>query len=194
MRDLNTGNTLFDAAMSGGQVNSAKRYDVRFGIEVWRNGESVFTHGYDAADRDVLVRLELGGLGDQIAWLGHAAAFAERHGCRVTCGVQAAVIPLLRDANPIFRLITADQVDFGMFYATYRVLIFYNDHQNEWQPCDYRQVGLWHIAAYILGLPLVERRLRIIIIDAGAAPITEPHVCMATRASSQNNYWNNPHG
>src|ERR1700683_4786299 len=41
LSDLDTGNVLFETELKGGRVNSAKRYYVRFRLEVWQQGESV---------------------------------------------------------------------------------------------------------------------------------------------------------
>ncbi len=194
VRDLDTASVLFDQPVGGGgQMVSSKRYYVRFGIEVWRDGISVFRHECDAAGRKVLARMEVGGLGDQIAWIGQAVAFARKHGCHLSCVVRPHVVPLFRDAYPEVRFLTAEQTDPDEYYATYKLFIFYNDDRNDWQPCDYRQVGLCHTAAYILGLPPREER-PLITIDADGPPIAEPYVCIATQATSQNKYWNNPLG
>jgi autotransporter strand-loop-strand O-heptosyltransferase len=193
LRDLDTASILFDQSGSDGQVISAKRYYLRFGIEVWRDGISVFRHEYNATGKNVLARMEAGGLGDQIAWLGHAVAFARKHGCRLTCAMKPAVFPLFRGAYPEVRFLTAAEIDPTEFYATYKLFIFYNDHQNDWQPYDYRQVGLCHTAAYILGVPPQDVKPEIVV-EPGPPPITEPYVCIATQATSQNKYWNNAGG
>lgn len=193
LRDLDTGCVLFDAPLQGGLVTSTKKFHVRFGIEAWRDGVPVFEHRFDPAGQDVLLRMELGGIGDQIAWIGHAAAFAKAHGCRVTCCVRPALIPLLSAAGPGVSLLPAAEIDPARFYATYKVLIFYDDRENVWSPCDYRQVGLCNVAAYILGLPPSERRPAIAM-EAGGPPMAEPYVCIATQATSQNKHWNNPSG
>ncbi len=194
VRDLDTSSLLFDQPVGGGgQMVSSKRYYVRFGIEVWREGVSIFRHEYDAAGRKVLARMEVGGLGDQIAWIGQAVAFARKHGCQLSCVVRPHVVALFRDAYPDVRFLTAEQTDPDEYYATYKLFIFYNDDRNDWQPCDYRQVGLCHTAAYMLGLPPREER-PLITVDPGGPPIAEPYVCIATQATSQNKYWNNPRG
>src|ERR1700719_24204 len=56
LRDLDTGNVLFETEFAGGRVNSSKRYFVRFGIEVTQQGETVLNHEYSARDRDVLIQ------------------------------------------------------------------------------------------------------------------------------------------
>ena len=42
LSDLDTGNPLFEIDLRSGHVNSTKRYFVRFRLEVWAKGESVF--------------------------------------------------------------------------------------------------------------------------------------------------------
>ena len=53
LRDLDTGNILFQSQNQGAFVSSTKRFFVRFGIEVWEldaDGEAttVLSHEYDA--------------------------------------------------------------------------------------------------------------------------------------------------
>ena len=43
LSDLDTGNILFETEFKAGRVNSTKRYFVRFRIEVWQQGESLFS-------------------------------------------------------------------------------------------------------------------------------------------------------
>jgi autotransporter strand-loop-strand O-heptosyltransferase len=193
VRDLDTDNILFDQALQGVMVQTSKRYFVRFGLRIWKDGEIVLSHDYDARGQQVLIRMELGGIGDQLAWFGHVAAFAERHGCQVTCCMRGAVLPLLIPAYPAIKIVQAHELDAAAFYASYKVLIFYNDDQNVYQPSDYRLVGLCQTAAYILGLEPVERKPRIAI-EAGGRPVAERYVCIATQATTQNKYWNNPFG
>src|SRR5271165_3659950 len=53
--DLDTDNVLFDAKLAGGAVRSPKIYYLRYRIEIWREGEPVFSHDFKAAGREVLV-------------------------------------------------------------------------------------------------------------------------------------------
>ena len=87
LSDLDTGNILFDTELKAGHVNSSKRYFVRFRVEAWQNGESVFAHDYSAADRDVLIQFPVGTLGDTLGWFPYAVKFQERHKCRLTCAM-----------------------------------------------------------------------------------------------------------
>jgi hypothetical protein len=92
LRDLNTGNILFESENRGAFVASSKHYFVRFGIAVWELDDAgvakeVLTHEYDASDRDVLIQFPVGTLGDILAWFPYAARFGEDHRCRL-CDVR----------------------------------------------------------------------------------------------------------
>ena len=204
LRDLDTGNILFESENQGAFVNSTKRWFVRFRVEVWSLDEGVaeprpvFTHDYDPSGRDILIQFPVGTLGDTLAWFPYAARFAERHaGCRVTCALSGLIIPLLRDAYPNLRLLTHEEAVERRLaetvYATYSLGLFFDDAAGDWQPTDFRQVGLHRTAGYILGVDPAERRPLLALPDE-SRPIVEPYVCVAVQSSSQCKYWNNPNG
>jgi len=85
LRDLDTGNVLFDTRNKGAFVSSNKRYYVRFAVEVWELDDvgaqtEVLRHEFDARGRDVLIQLPVGTLRDSLAWFPYVARFAELHG------------------------------------------------------------------------------------------------------------------
>ena len=117
LRDLDTGNILFETESKGALIRSSKRWYVRFSIEVWSVEEGraeprpVLRHEYDATEREVLIQFPVGTLGDSIAWFSYAARFGARHpGCRVTCAMSPAIIALLRDAYPDIRFVAPEDV------------------------------------------------------------------------------------
>jgi autotransporter strand-loop-strand O-heptosyltransferase len=202
LRDLDTGNVLFQSDNKGAFVRSSKRFYVRFGIEVWDLDEAgkttpAFTHELDVRDRDVLIHFPIGTLGDTIGWFPYAARFAEITGARVTCALSKLIIPLFKDAYPHLRLVTHEDVVEQKLseqaYATYCLGLFFDDATSEWQPTDFRQVGLHRTAGYILGVDPTEEAPRITLPDE-SRPIPEPYVCIAVQASTQCKQWNNPHG
>ncbi|MBV9749498.1 MAG: hypothetical protein JO157_11850, partial [Acetobacteraceae bacterium] len=84
LRDLDTGNVLFESENRGALVTSTKRWFVRFGVEVWSldqgaNGtvRPVLAHDYDASGHEVLIHFPVGTLGDILAWFPYAARFAQ---------------------------------------------------------------------------------------------------------------------
>lgn len=202
LRDLDTGNVLFESENQGAFVTSTKRYFVRFGIEVWQadaHGATtpVLAHEFDATNRDVLILFPAGTLGDILGWFPYAAKFAATHGCRLTCAMSDLIIPLLREAYPTIRFCThkevLDQKLHETAYATYYLGLFFDDAENAHQPTDFRHVGLHRTAGYILGVSPAEEPPRIAVPD-NTRPIAEPYVCVAVQSSSGCKLWNNPHG
>jgi autotransporter strand-loop-strand O-heptosyltransferase len=193
LSDLDTGNILYETDIKAGRVNSTKRYFVRFRVDVWTQGAILFTHQYDATNREVLIQFPIGTLGDTLAWFPYAVKFKEQHDCRLTCAMAAHLIPLFRDAYPDISFATHQEVKPDRYYATYSMGLFFNDDECVHQPCDFRQVGLHRTAGYILGVDPSEARPRIALID-DTRPIPERYVCIATQATTQAKYWNNSDG
>jgi autotransporter strand-loop-strand O-heptosyltransferase len=202
LRDLDTDNILFESENFGALVTSTKKYFVRFGIDVYQftagGGDvKVFTHEYNARDREVLILFPVGTLGDTLAWFPYAARFAAVHGCHLTCAMSGLIIPLLQESYPDIRFMTHEEVTASKpqetAYATYYLGLFFDDTDNIFQPTDFRHVGLHRTAAYILGVDPVDEHSRFIHPD-GSRPIPERYVCIAVQASSACKYWNNPNG
>lgn len=192
-RDLDTASILFDHRFDGGLVQSARRSCVRFGLEVWRAECLIFTHDFDLRGREVLIDMSRGALGDHLAWIGQVERFRRQHGCHLTCVLKAPLATLLRAAYPEIRMLVSGETDEKSYYAAYKLCVFYNDDHGVFQPVDYRLAGLCGTAAYILGLEPEEVR-PCLPASEERRPIEEPYVCIATQASGQAKYWNNPYG
>jgi len=193
LRDLDTGNTLFQSENQGAYVSSSKRFYVRFNVEVWDLDEagvatSVLAHEYDALGQEILIQFPIGTLGDILAWFPYAPRFAEVHGCRLTCAMSELLIPLLRDAYPQIRFVTHEELIEQKLpetvYATYCLGLFFDDKDCVHQPTDFRHVGLHRTAAYILGVDPAEQAPRLALAGDGP-PIAEPYVCVAVQSSTQ---------
>jgi autotransporter strand-loop-strand O-heptosyltransferase len=193
LRDLDTGNILFETVIQAGRISSAKRYYLRIGIEVWQQDENVLTHHYSAADREVLIQFPVGTLGDPLGWFPYAVKFQERHGCKLTCAMSEKLIALLRDAYPQITFVTPEELEPERYYASYGIGLFFDDKDFIYQPTDFRHVGLHRTAGYILGVDPTEMPPRLKIPD-DTRPIAEPYVCIAVQSTTQSKYWNNPDG
>ena len=193
LKDLDTGNVLFETQFNAGRVNSSKRYYVRFGIELLQEDKVVFTHDYSAANREVAIQFPIGTLGDTLGWLPYAIKFQEKHKCRLTCAMAEWLIPLFKDAYPSINFITHEQVTPDKYYATYNLGLFFDDRDNIFQPTDFRHVGLHRTAGYILGVDPTEVPPRIHVPD-DSRPIPERYVVIAAQSTTQSKYWNNPGG
>ncbi len=193
LSDLDTGNILFETETKGAFVNSSKRFYVRFGIEIWEGEDRIFHHEHDCRDRDVLIQLPVGTLGDTIGWLPYAFRFQEKHGCRLTIGMAEKLIPLVESAYPNITFIGHDAIKAEKFYATYSIGLFFDDVECVWQPTDFRHVGLHRTAGYILGVDPTEAPPTIVV-SPDPRPIEKPYVCIAVQASTACKTWNNPFG
>jgi autotransporter strand-loop-strand O-heptosyltransferase len=191
--DLDTGNILYETELKAGRVSSTKRYYVRFRIDVWQEGESVFTHEYSAMGQPVLINFPVGTLGDTLGWFPYAVKFQERHKCRLTCAMAERLIPLFRDTHPQIEFVTHDEANTERFYATYNIGLFFDDRDGIFQPSDFRHVGLHRTAGYILGVDPTETPPKIALPDE-ARPLAEPYVCIAVQSTTQSKCWNNPAG
>lgn len=194
LSDLDTGNILFETEMKSGRINSAKRYYVRFKIDVWQGETSVFSHEYSNAGRDVAIHFPVGTLGDTMGWFPYAVKFKEKHpDCRLTCAMGEKLIPLFRGVYPDIHFVTHEEFEADRYYATYMIGLFFDDKDFLYQPCDFRHVGLHRTAGYILGVDPSEVPPKIDFADDGP-PISEPYVCIAAQSTTQSKYWNNPNG
>ncbi|MCB8874462.1 autotransporter strand-loop-strand O-heptosyltransferase [Acidisoma silvae] len=152
LSDADTGNILYETSIGAGQVSSAKKWFFRGRIEVFDGDRSILDHSYDAAGQDVLIRFHIGTLGDILAWFPFAAEFAARHGCKLTCCMSPHLIPLFRDAYPHIRFTTPDDPDDRIYYATYKMMMYFGDVNRDWNTCDGRWLSLQGNAAHLLGI------------------------------------------
>jgi autotransporter strand-loop-strand O-heptosyltransferase len=197
LRDLDTGNILFESENRGAFVASSKRFYVRFKVEVWDGEAQVLEHDYDCKDREVLIQFPVGTLGDILAWFPYAEKFRVAHGCKLTCALSGLIIPILKDAYPDITFVTHEEMVerklVDTVYATYSMGLFFDDKDCVWQPTDFRHVGLHRTAGYILGVDPSDTAPRVAIED-DSRPIPEPYVCIAVQSSSGCKMWNNPNG
>lgn len=202
LRDLDTGNILFQNENKGAYVESTKKYYVRFGIEIdeiLENGErhSVFRHEYDCFEKNILIQIPVGTLGDTLGWFPYVAKFARAHRAHVICLIAKGFIPLFEKKYPYIQFMVKEEAEEKginqLVYATYSLGLFFDDKDFIFQPTDFRFVGLHRTAGYILGVDPKEERPELYLEDE-SRPIEDPYVCIAIQASTQCKYWNNPFG
>ena len=191
--DADSGNILFACDSDGGLVSSTKKYFVRFAFKVWKRGEDkpCFEHTLNLKDKPVLVSFPVGTLGDLIGWFPYAERFQKEHRCRLECSMGPLIVELFKDQYPDILFSTPEAVKTKNPYATYRIGLYFGGNR-DYQPFDFRQVGLHRTAGYILGVDPTEivPRLK----RGSQRQIPEPYVCIATQASAQAKYWNNGYG
>ncbi len=192
--DIKTGNVIyFNPHIKKGTLRTNKKYFIPYKIEIWKNDKLILTHEMCLKNKDVLIRMPVNTLGDVVAWFPYVAAFQEKHQCHVTCAVSDLVAPLFKETYPHIKFVPFDKPDLNTYYATYHVCLFFDDWENTHQQVDFRYVGLAKNAAYILGVNPKEEAPKIAI-PKKPRQIMERYVCIATQATTQCKYWNNPGG
>ncbi|GBQ93829.1 autotransporter strand-loop-strand O-heptosyltransferase [Asaia krungthepensis] len=189
---------LYNDEASNCMILGSKKYFIPTRIEVrcLETDQLVLSHDYDCGARDVAILLPGGTLGDAIGWFSYAVKFQEKHGCHLTIGMSPDAVKLFAGQYPGIRCCTFEdyEAERSRFYATYYIGLFFQDEAHDWQPSDFRLVGLHRTAAHILGVDDHEIPPRLNQWPVSEPPLDKPYVVIATQASSQCKYWNNPHG
>jgi autotransporter strand-loop-strand O-heptosyltransferase len=103
--------------------------------------------------------------------------------------------PLFRDGYPHLQIATEDELDRrkNTYYARYYLGLLKPFSERDHQPTDPRVSNMQDMMAHLLGVPRQERRPNVVIADK-TRTIAERYVCIATQATAQCKYWNNPRG
>lgn len=194
--DKETHTLLYQTEGEALQVMSRKRHFIDARIELEKDGELVWSHDYDATGKEVAVIMPGGTLGDSLGWFPYAVRFARQHKCHLNVVLSEPLKKLLEPMYPDVRFLLNDEFDTvrETLYATYYLGLFFSDENNDWQPSDFRQVGLHRTAGYILGVDPSEEPPKVDIEDPETRPIEEPYVVVAVQASCGCKMWNNPTG
>lgn len=192
--DIDTGIILFSQdTVPGAYVTSVKKFYIRFRLVIHRKGgkEPVFTHDFNAENREVMIQLPVGTIGDSIGWFSYVERFQKKHRCRLICVMTPWIADVVRNQYPEITFIKPEETKNYQPYACYYMGLFFKgdvDHQ----PIDFRYIGLHRTAGYILGVDPADEPPRFDL--SAPRKIREKYVCIAAQSSSQAKYWNNPLG
>jgi autotransporter strand-loop-strand O-heptosyltransferase len=192
--DDESGNVLFACDADGGWVVSTKKYYVPFRIRIWdrqNTKDPLLDHPMDLKDRPVLLKFPVGTLGDLMGWFPYAEKFLHKHDCILECSMGQPIIDLVKDQYPGMTFCAPPEVRMKEPYASYRIGLFFGGNQ-DFQPYDFRQVGLHKTAGHILGVDPEEAPPR--LAPNPPREIAEPYVCIAVKSTNLAKMWNNGHG
>ena len=192
--DLDTGIILYAAdTVPGAFITSVKKFYIRFRLQIFNQGgtEPIFTHDYDAKDREVMIQLPVSTIGDSIGWFSYVERFQQKHQCKLICVMQDWISSIVKDQYPDIKFITAEETKNYRPYACYYMGLFFKGDVDN-QPIDFRYIGLHRTAGYILGVDPSDIPPRFNL--SAPRQIKEKYVCIAAQSSSQAKYWNNPYG
>lgn len=195
LEDAEYDNILYGANIDEGWVISSKKYYIKHRIRVWdRDTDTeILDHTMDLTGKDVLVKFPVGTIGDIVAWMTYVDRFQKKHNCHLELTISKRMADLFRYQylNILFTDLPVKEPQTKEPYASYLVGLFFNNDTN-YQPIDFRLIGLHEQAGYILGVYPKEEAPRVKLGNYRA--ITERYVCIAAKGSAQNKYWNNGYG
>ena len=110
--DLDTGIILYNADVAAGaMVTSVKKFFIRFRLQIFRKGENkpIFEHDYNAENKQVMIQLPVGTIGDSIGWFSYVERFQQKHKCQVLCVMTPWIADLFRETYPQLKFITSEE-------------------------------------------------------------------------------------
>ena len=195
--DIDTGVILYsNDTVPGAFITSVKKFYIRFRLIIHEKGNEtpIFQHDMDLKDREVMVQLPVGTIGDSIGWFSYVERFQLKHHCKLICVMTPWIATLVKDQYPDITFIAPEETKNYRPYASYYMGLFFRGDVDN-QPIDFRYIGLHRTAGYILGLDgddLADLPPRFNL--SAPRKIQEKYVCIAAQSSSQAKYWNNPFG
>ena len=177
----------------GCTVSSHKKYFVRFRLIILEPTDKsvLFTHDFDAKNKEVTVRFPVHTLGDSIGWFSYVERFQEKLKCKLNCVVSAWFSEVVKKQYPTINFVTSENVEKIQSYANYNIGLWEIGNITH-QPIDHRYVGLHRLAAYILGVDDTDIPPRFDL--SSPRIIKEKYVCIGIQSTSLAKFWNNPHG
>lgn len=187
---------LYDADVKNGTIiTSVKKYYINYHFIITEKDKIIYEHYFDLKDKKTVVQFPVGTLGDSLGWFSYVERFQKKTKCDLIICVSKFLEDIVKKQYPDFKFINKDDIKYQNSYACYYLGLFFNNDKN-FQPIDFRQIGLHRTAGMILGLRTKEQLEDIPVrLDLSAKrKIKQKYVVIATKASSQAKFWNNPLG
>ena len=180
---------------NGATVTTEHKYYHRYHILVKRvtDDTTLLDHTYNAKDQVVVINCPDAGLGDCIGWFSNAVKFQKKWGCKLVFAAPAYICSLFEKTYPNIDFVRRQEIfdKYPTPYAMYYPGLFF-DNSKEFQPEDFRQVGIHTHVASILGVTPEDFPPKV---DTSAPrQIKEKYVVIACNASSHCKHWNYPGG
>ena len=192
--DQDTDTVMHDAEVTGGTyITGIKKFFINYKLTITeKNKESpIMVHCYNAYGKLVVISFPEGAIGDSIGWFSYVDRFRQKHHCKLVCVVPSFIKELFQKQYQDIELLTAKEAEGLKPYATYYMGLFFGG-DTDWQPVDFRQVGLHKTAAHILNVSDEEIPPKADL--TRPSPVQGKYCVISTQASSQTKHWNNPFG
>lgn len=186
--DADSCRVAFDDDATDCTLISAEKYYIRWRVDVWLDGEGVFSHTLDLTDQTVCVFMQDTVIGDAVGVFPYMLAMQKEHGCRVQ---------MLRP-NPALREILhtyfadIEQVE-DLSEDTYAAYCLGIAQPTPYlAPVDYRMSTHDLSACALLGLHYTVPK--VVYTPTQERMIKEKYVCIAVQASGYVKLWHHERG
>jgi len=179
---------FFDADISDTRLISMEKYFVRWFVEIYRDGELVFSHVLDLKNQPVQIYSAARTLGDTLAYLPYCREFQKRNQCKVTACLAADYIrEFAKNLYPDIKQSTQFSSE---FYATYYPAMSVSGLRH--LPVDARNEPLDRIAGVHLGLNVLPQKAK--FKPTQPRQIKQRYVCISVQTSQTKKSWLYPGG
>lgn len=179
---------VFDADISDIRLISVEKYYIRWQVEIYLNGESIFAHILDLKNQSIQIVLNGKCLGDFLAFMPYVNEFQKHYKCNLTTYISTNYLrELLSYFCPDIK--QSENIDYN-FYATYYPTFISTEIPI--LPVDARNTPINRLAGNILGLNYVVPKIK--YRPAKFRQIKEPYVCIGVQASEVRKGWLYPNG
>lgn len=130
------------------------KYYIKWRVEI-TSKLGTFTHTMDLYNKYVAFKMAHRTLGDCIAYMSQIPYFVKKHHCKPIIFAQKWFIDLFAKQYPEYVFdVLENESTYKDIYATYYIGLIHDKEQSRfWEKVSFKQKGLQHQAAHILGLP-----------------------------------------
>ena len=178
---------FLDEDLSNVRLISVEKQFIRWQVEVFYNGEQIFSHVLDLEGQPVMIIARLDGLGDVISLLPFLREFKRRHNCKLTVLLPEFIREFAANLYP--DIPQAAAISFEN-YANYFPVMPIGDYPKV--PADIRNEPMERIHGVILGLETLPPAQ--IFKPTEPRFFSEPYVCIGVQASTPIKGWHYPDG
>ena len=185
--DFDTEQIYFDEYISDCRLISVENYFIRWHVEVFLDGEKVFTHTLNLEGQTVAVKFVSTSLGDTLAILPYLREFKKIHRCDLQLIPHEYSRELIAQLYPDIPM--TSEVN-SKTYATYYSIVTMSPFP--YVSGDYRKTSITRVVGNLLGINYFPQKASF---KPTAPPITnEPYVCIGVQASKTKKSWLWPEG
>lgn len=171
---------------------SPHKFNVRYGLKLFRGKKQVFSYDMDLNGKNVLVWSLSRLVGDNFAWIDSVLRFKKKYNCNVTCAVPPMLLEPFSLTFPEIEFVSNKDSKFrcDLYYARYYLLAGGNESKFS-SVVNHKIARLNDIPNYILNVEGSDEVRKFVATENVAFPNGRKYVCYSESASSKMKEWGN---